>query len=107
MTQDFTSWLLDRVAQAVEAGEVPVELLTALRADIAAATELPQGEGEATVIRQIADIVGISEAKAGTVLAALDAGTTVARPRLLRWIAEAWLRGHQERYRQRPNPPGQ
>jgi hypothetical protein len=80
LLEDFESWLLHRVAQAAEA-----------------AREVPQEEGEAAAIRQVADLVGISEERAATVLSAIDAGTTVARQRLLRGIDEAWLvwRGRQ------------
>jgi hypothetical protein len=99
--ESFESWLLRRVAEAVEAGDVPQDLLTELQAEFEAARERPQDEGEAAAIRQIADLVGISEERAAKVLAAIDAGTTVARQRLLCGIAEAWLKGHQETYRQR------
>ncbi len=104
--EGFESWLLHRVAQAVEAGEVSVDLLTELQAEIEAAKELPQEEGEAAAIRQIADLVGISEERAAKALAAIEAGSIVARQRLLRGIAEAWLKGHQETYRRRRRSGG-
>ena len=85
--EDFESWLLHRVAQAVEAGEVSADLLTELQGECEAAKERPQDEGEAAAIRQVADLVGISEERAAKVLSAIDAGKTVARQRLLRGIA--------------------
>ena len=39
-------------------------------------------------------------------LSAIEAGTTVARQRLLRGIAEAWLKGHPETYRRRRRSGG-
>ena len=102
--ENFETWLLHRVGQAVEAGEVSADLLTELQGEIEAAREVPQDEGEAAAIRQVADIVGISEERAARVLSAIDAGTTVARQRLLRGIAEAWLEGHRETYRRRRSP---
>ncbi len=44
-TDSFESWLLRRVAQAVEAGEVPEALLTELQAELEAAQghHLPKG----------------------------------------------------------------
>ena len=85
----------------MEAGEVSADLLTELQAEIEAAREMPQEEGEAAAIWQIADLVGISEERAAKALAAIETGATVARQRLLRGIAEAWLKGHQEAYRRR------
>ena len=102
----FESWLLRRVARAVEADEVPETLLTELQAEIEAAKEVSPEEGEVAAIQQIVDLVGISEERAAKVLSAIDAGTTEARQRLLRGIAEAWLKGHQETYRRRRRSPG-
>jgi hypothetical protein len=48
---DFEAWLLRRMTQAVEAGEVSGNLLTELQAEIEAAREEPQEEGEAAAIR--------------------------------------------------------
>ncbi len=87
----FESWLLRRVAQAVEAGKVSADLLTELQGEFEAAREQSPGEGEAAAVRQIAEIVGISEERAAKALSAIEAGTPVTRQRLLRAIAEAWL----------------
>ncbi len=97
--EGFESWLLHRVAQAVEAGEVPADLVLELRAEIEAAGETPQEEGEVAAVRQIAEIVGISEERVAKVLSFIETEPAVVRERLLRRIAEAWLEGHQEAYR--------
>jgi hypothetical protein len=64
-----------------------------------AAREKLPGEAEALAIRQIAEIVGISEERAAKALSAIESGTTVARQRLLRGIAEAWLEDQRKAYR--------
>ncbi len=94
----FEVWLLRRVVQAVEAGEVSADLLTDLQAEIESASGMPQEEGEAAAIRQVADLVGISEERAAKLLAAIEVGSTVARQRLLRGIAEAWLEAQRRAY---------
>ena len=63
----FQTWLLHRVAQAVEAGEVPADLLAEPQAEIEAAKERPQNEGRAAAIRQIADLAGVDPEKAAEV----------------------------------------
>ncbi len=50
--EDFETWLLHRVAQAVEAAEVSADLLTELQAEFEAARERPLDESEAGAIRQ-------------------------------------------------------
>lgn len=52
----FEPWLLRRVAQAVEAGEVPAGFLTELHAELAAAQARPQEEGRAAAIQHIAGL---------------------------------------------------
>ena len=99
--EDFEIWLLHRVAQAVEAAEVSAELLVELQAVIEAARAVPEEAGEAAAIRQVAELVGISEERAAKALSAIETQTDEVRHRLLRGIAEAWLKDHQEAYRQR------
>jgi len=103
---DFEVWLLRRVAQAVEAAEVSADLLLELQAVIEATRGVPQDEGEAAAIRQMAELVRISETGAAKALAAIDAGRPEVRQRLLRRIVEAWLQDHQDAYRQRRPPQG-
>jgi hypothetical protein len=104
--EDFEAWLLHRVAQAVEAAEVSADLLVELQAVIESAREAPQEASEAAAIHQVAELVGISEEKAARALSAIETHTTRVRHRLLRGIAEAWLKDHQEAYRRRQRTPG-
>jgi hypothetical protein len=47
----FETWFLRRVAEAVEAGDVPANLLTELQAQIEAAKDLPQEEGHSRSVQ--------------------------------------------------------
>ncbi len=95
----FEVWLLRRVAQAVEAGEVSADLLTEFRDAFEAAQLTPEVAGYAAAIWEIAKIAGVSEAQAAETLAAIEAQSEVTRERLLRRIAEAWLEGQRKGYR--------
>ena len=99
--ETFEPWLLHRVAQAVEAGEVSADLLTELRAEIDAARERPQEEGHAAAIQHVADLAGVPEEEAAKSLAAIEAQPSVTRELLMRRIAEAWLEGQRKAYRAR------
>ena len=71
-TQAIDSWLLRRVAQAVEAGDVSADLLTELQAEIDVTRERPQAESHASAIQTIADIAGVPEAEARSALEAIE-----------------------------------
>ncbi|HSD52502.1 MAG TPA: hypothetical protein VLG48_13950 [Candidatus Methylomirabilis sp.] len=88
-------WFPCRVAEAVEAGEVPEALLTELQAEIEAEKERPQEEVPAAAIQQIADLAGVDRGRAAQVLATMEAQPEVARELLMRRIAEAWLAGQR------------
>ncbi len=92
----FEVWLLHRVSQAVEAGEIPADLLMELQAEFEAAREVPQQQGHAAAVRQIADLAGVSEEQAADTLSAIEAQPRVTREMLMRRIAEAWLEGQRE-----------
>jgi hypothetical protein len=96
---DFESWLLHRVAQAVEAGEVPADLLTELQAELDAAQEKPQEESHADAIQHIADLARVPEEEAAQTLAAIEAQPSVTRELLMRQFVEAWLAGQRDAYR--------
>ena len=96
--ESFETWLLRRVAQAVEAGEVPAALLTNLQAALEAGRAVSQEAGHAAAIRQIADIAEIPEKQAAEALAKIEAQPTVTRELLMRRIAEAWLEGQRRAY---------
>ncbi len=87
----FESWLLRRVARAVEAGEVPEALLTELQAEIKAAKEVSPEEGEVAAIQQIVDLAGVDLERATEVLATMEAQPTVTRELVLRRIAASQL----------------
>ena len=58
----FEAWLLHRVAQAVEAGEVSAGLLAELRSVMKGARERPQAEGHALAVQDIAERLGLDSA---------------------------------------------
>ncbi len=99
----FEPWLLRRVAQAVEAGEVPAPLLAELQAAFGAAQAGPQEAARAVAIRQVAELAGIDEAKATEILAGIEGQPAVTRDLLLRRIAEAWLEAQRTAYRRHRN----
>ncbi len=87
MRERFVTWLLHRVAQAVEAGEVPEALLTELQAEIEAARDRSKEESHSEAVRDLAERLGIPVAEADRALAALEAQPTVTRELLMRRIA--------------------
>jgi len=95
--ETFEPWLLRRVTQSVEAGEVPASLLTELQAEIRAARGRPQTDGHAAAILQIADLAEVEPENAAEVLAFIEAQPTFTRELLMRRIAEAWLEGERGR----------
>ncbi len=92
----FESWLLRRVAQAVESREVPADLLTELQGEFEAAKDRPQEASQAEAIRQFADLAEVSQEQAAEVLASIEAQPTVTRELLMRRFAEAWQEGQQK-----------
>jgi hypothetical protein len=92
----FESWLLHRVAQAVEAGDVPGDLLTELQAELVAARESPQGEGHAAANRQIADLADVDREKAAEALAAIEAQPTVTQELMMRRVPKVSVGRHWE-----------
>ncbi len=89
--QGFETWLLSRVAQAVEAGHVPADLLMELQRDFQASRAMPQVEGHARAVQDIAGRLGVPTEEVERGLKALEAQPTVTRELLMRGIAEAWL----------------
>jgi hypothetical protein len=74
--EGFETWLLHRVAQAVEAGEVPADLLTELQAELVAARERPEEEA---AVQNLAALAEIPEEEAAKALAAIEARARVRR----------------------------
>ncbi len=100
----FETWLLRRVAKAVEAGEVPADLLTELQAAMEEASDRPQEESHAEAVRDIAERLGMPVSQAEQSLAGLEAQPTVTRELFMRRIAEKWLEGQRRQWGLRLNP---
>ena len=94
----FGPWLVGRVAAAVQTGELPGHLLERLRRDLADTEPTAQAGGDLLSVREIADLAGVSIAQAAETFAALQQVPGVARERMLRRIAEAWLERQRRRY---------
>ncbi len=99
--KSFESWLLRRVAQAVEASEVPADLLTDLQAEIEAAKDLPQEDGHARAVQDIGERLGIPVEEVEKGLSVLEGQPSMTREVLMRRIAEAWLEGQRKGCRER------
>ena len=88
---------LRRVAQAVEAGEVPAELLADLQSELAAAWERPPEEDHTAATQHSAALAAVPEEEAAQTLASVQAQPGVTAELLMHRIAEAWLEGERER----------
>lgn len=99
--EGFEVWLLRRVRQAEEAGEVPRSLLPDLQGELQAAGERSEDTGHAVVVRQVADLAGIDRERAEEILHMFEAQPTVDRELVRRRIAEAWLEGQRRAYQRR------
>ena len=93
----FEAWLLHRVAEAVEAGEVSANILAELRTEAERAREVPQEEGHALAVQAIAEQLGLPVDQVDKLLGALEAQPTVPRELLMRRSVETWLRGQGRR----------
>ena len=105
--EPFESWLRRRVAHAVEAGDVPAELLADLQAEFEASRAKPLEQSQAEAVQDIAVELQMPIEKVEAGLAALEAQPRVIREVVLRQIAEKWLEAQRQAYRrQRNTPPG-
>jgi hypothetical protein len=94
-------WLLRRVAQAVEAGELSSDLLTDLRSAFEASRSKPPEQSHAGAVQDIAVELQMPMEKVEVGLTALEAQPRVVREVLMRQIAEAWPQGRGLRLRPR------
>ena len=85
------SWLLSRVAQAIEAGEVPADLLSELQAEFETSREKPPEQSQADAVQDIAIELQMPVEKVEAGLAALEVQPLVVREVLIRRIAEKRL----------------
>jgi hypothetical protein len=97
--ESFLTWLHHRVAQAVEAGKVSADLLAELQGECEATRTLPQEEGHARAVHDIAERLGIQVDQVEQGLNALEGQPTVTRELLVRRIAAAWLEAERKAYR--------
>jgi hypothetical protein len=97
--ETFETWLLRRVAEAVEAGDVPQDLLAELQTEFAAARERPQAQSHADAVLDIALELAMPVEKVEAGLAALEAQPRAIRELSVRRIAEAWLEGQRSAHR--------
>ena len=96
--EPFETWLLHRVAEAVEGGEVSADLLTELHAAIAETRERPPDERHALALMELAERVNLPVDRLTELLATLEAQPTVTRELVLRRFVEAWLMHQREAY---------
>ena len=97
-TEAFETWLLHRVAEAVECDEVSAALLTELHAEIAEARARPPETRDALALMELADRVNLPVDQLTELLSALQVQPPVARERFLRRFVEAWLVQQREAY---------
>ncbi len=93
---NFETWLLSRVAQAVEAGEAPADLLAELCAEFEASQAKPPAQSHSDAAQDIAVELKMPVEKVEAGLAALEAQPRVIRELLMRRIAERWLAGQRK-----------
>ena len=97
----FETWLLQRVAHAVETGEVSAALLTDLQAEITEARGRPADERHRLAVQELAERFGLSVDALQEWLAALERQPSVTRELLLRQVVEAWLKEQRAEYETR------
>ncbi len=96
--EPFESWLLHRVAEAVENREVSADLLTELHEAIAEARARPPEARDSLALMELAERVNIPVDELTDLLETLEAQPIEARERFLRGIVEAWLVQQREAY---------
>jgi hypothetical protein len=96
--KSFETWLLHRVAEAVEGNEVSAALLTDLHAAMAAVRARPPEARDALALMDLAERVNLPVDELTELLATLEAQPTVVRERFLRRFVEAWLMQQRELY---------
>lgn len=82
--EPFETWLLQRVARAVEAREVSADLLVDLRTEVAATHERHSGGQHNAAVHELAECLGLSVDRLTEMLSALDGQSNMAREFVLR-----------------------
>jgi len=88
------------VAQAIEAGEVPADLLSELQAEFEASREKPPEQSQTDAVQDISVELQMPVEKVEAGLAALESQPLVVRELVMRRIAEAWLASQRDAYKQ-------
>ena len=99
----FEAWLLQRVARAVEGGEVSADLLIELRNAITDTQDRPQAEGHAAAVHDVATRLGMPVEQAARSLENLERLPVATREAFLRRVAETWLAEQAVLYRRHPD----
>ncbi len=94
----FETWLLHRVAEAVEGNEVSADLLTDLHAAMAETRAQPSEARDALALIELAERVNVPVDELTELLATLEAQPLAVRERFLRGFVEAWLVQQREAY---------
>jgi hypothetical protein len=97
-TEPFETWLLHRIAEAVEAGEVSADLLAGIQSAMAETRGRSPDERHALALMEFAERVNLPVDRLTELLATLEAQPTVTRERILRRFVEAWLMHQREAY---------
>lgn len=97
-TEPFETWLLHRVAEAVEGREVSADLLTEFHAALAEIRARPPEARDALTLMELAERVHLPVDHLTELLATLPAQPSAARERFLRRFVEAWLMQQRELY---------
>ncbi len=94
----FETWLLHRVAEAVEGAEVSADILTELHSAIAEARARPPESRESLALMDLAERINIPVDELTDLLATLQAQPIAVRERFLRGCIEACLVQQREAY---------
>ncbi len=97
----FEAWLLRRLAQAVEAGEVTADLLSELQAEFESSRDKPPDQSHSDALQDIAVELGMPVEKVEAGLAALEAQPRMIREAIMRRIAQKWLEAQRKAYQGR------
>ncbi len=98
-SEAFEGWLLRRLHEAVESGEMPAELVEKFRADATGQEADLSSVRHPIAIRLIADLARVPREQASVLLASLESKNPTNTEGVLQRIAEAWLRQHNAEVR--------
>ena len=104
--EEFEAWLMCRVAQAVEVGEIPADLLAGLEAEFDTSREKSPEQSHSDAAHDISVELQMPIEKVEAGLAALEAQPRVIRELLMRRLAERWLEGQRAAPKHAPRRDG-